>query len=175
MYDGVCNSPVARTFFWAQRVHCVLRTSSCVSHTRMAQAQVVSKRCLLHMYHNSASCLLYLIFHPSLQFLNIHFDITLSFHNLAVLSRPKSAGHAPLRTCIEKFGYLAKSDANIGYEPKKFDKITSVDSDTMLIDDLDLNEISDFSTHTTTLDCSVFSQCLNHLFPTFLMMILLFK
>ena len=31
------HSPVARTFFCAQRTHCVLRTSSCVSHTRMAQ------------------------------------------------------------------------------------------------------------------------------------------
>ena len=36
----------------------------------------------------------------------------LSVHNLAVLHRLKSAGHAPLRTWIEKFGYLAKSDAN---------------------------------------------------------------
>ena len=35
-----------------------------------------------------------------------------SVHNLAVLHRPKSAQHAPLRTCIEEFGYLAKSDAN---------------------------------------------------------------
>ena len=43
----------------------------------------------------------------------------LSVHNIAVLSRPESAGHAQLRTCIAKFGYLAKSDANTGYEPKK--------------------------------------------------------
>ena len=48
----------------------------------------------------------------------------------------------------EKFGYLAKSALNTGYEPKKFDKITSVDSDTMLIDDPDFNEISDFSKNT---------------------------
>ena len=31
------------------------------------------------------------------------------------------------------------------YEPNEFDKITSLDNDTMLIDDPDLNEISDFS------------------------------
>ena len=42
---------------------------------------------------------------------------------LVVLSRLKSVGHAPLRTCIAKFGHLAKSDANTGYEPKEFDKI----------------------------------------------------
>ena len=48
---------------------------SCVSHTRMAQAQVVSKRCLLHMYHTSSSCLVHLMFHPSLLFLCIRFDI----------------------------------------------------------------------------------------------------
>ena len=34
----VCtHSTVAHTFFCAQRAHCVLRTSSCVSHTRTAQ------------------------------------------------------------------------------------------------------------------------------------------
>ena len=66
-------------------------------------------------------------------------------HVLAVLTCPASARHAHLRTSSEKFGYLAKSALNTGFEPKKFDKITSVDSDTMLIDDPDLNEISDFS------------------------------
>ena len=64
---------------------------------------------------------------------------------LAVLSRPKSAGHAQLCTCIAKFGYLAKSDANTACEAKEFDKITSVDNDTMLIDDPDLDGISDLS------------------------------
>ena len=55
-------------------------------------------------------------------------------HVLAVLTCPESAGHAQLRTCIAKFGYLAKSDANTGYERKKFDKNTSVDDDTTLND-----------------------------------------
>ena len=65
-------------------------------------------------------------------------------HDLAVLSRPKSAGHAPLRTCIVKFGFLAKFGLTTGTEPKEFDKITSVDNDTMLINDPNHN-FSDFS------------------------------
>ena len=65
-------------------------------------------------------------------------------HDLAVLSRLKIAGHAPLRTCIAKFGYLAESDANTSYQPKKLDKNTSVDDDTMLINDPNHN-FSDFS------------------------------
>ena len=77
----------------------------------------------------------------------------------AELSRPKSAGHAPLRTCIEGFGYRTKSDANTGYEPNDFDKITFVDNDTMLINDPDHN-ISDFSTSTNeNTDNPMFSQC----------------
>ena len=46
----------------------------CVSHTRMTQAQVVSKRCLLHVYHTSPSCFLYLMSHPSLLFIDGHFE-----------------------------------------------------------------------------------------------------
>ena len=63
--------------------------------------------------------------HPSLLFPHGHFEInpdchlTDDPHVLSVLSRPESAGHAPLRTCIAKFGYLAESDANTGYEPKR--------------------------------------------------------
>ena len=37
-----------------------------------------------------------------------------------------------------------QSDANTGYEPKEFDKITSVNDDTMLINDPNHN-FSDFS------------------------------
>ena len=67
---------------------------------------------------------------------------------LAVLTCLESAGHAHFRTSSEKFGYLAKSALDTGYEPKKFVKITSVDSDTVLIDDPDVNQISDFSNNT---------------------------
>ena len=54
-----------------------------------------------------------------------------------------------------------------GYEPKEFDNI----GDTTPINDPNYDNISDFSkkTHARTLDCSVFSQCLNPLFRTFLM------
>ena len=100
--------------------------------------------------------------------LHLAFSISCLTHpccSLTVTSRPfltltstrscriylsKRAGHRHLRTSSEKFGYLAKSAFSTGYEPKKFDKITSVDSDTMLVDDPDLNEISDSSKNTHT-------------------------
>ena len=65
-----------------------------------------------------------------------------------MLTCPESAGHAQLRTSTEEFAFLAKSGLNTGYEPKEFDKIISVGCDTMLIDDPDLNEISDFTKNT---------------------------
>ena len=141
------HSPVARTFFCAQRTHCVLRTSSCVSHTRMAQGCL--KKCL-HMCRLSSSRL-HSHDSPILavpwRSLRDHSRLRLHWLRhpqvLAVLYRPESVGHAPLRTCIAKFGYLAKSDANTGCEPKKFDKITSVDDDKMLINDPNHN-FSDF-------------------------------
>ena len=55
----------------------------------------------------------HLMFHPSLLFLYIHFDITC----LSIFL-------PPLRTYITKFGELAKSDAHTIYEPKQSDKIT---------------------------------------------------
>ena len=90
--------------------------------------------------------------HPSLLFLHGHSrpqptttSLTISHpHDLALLSRPHRAGHTPPRTCIAKFGYLAKSGANTSYEPIEFDKVTSVDDDTMLISDPNHN-FSDFS------------------------------
>ena len=144
-------------------------------HTRMAQVSV--KKGCLHMCHTSPSRFLQSLLSPNLavlfRSLRDHFPVRTV---LAVLTCPQSAGHAHLRTSSEKFGYLAKSAFNTAYEPNEFDKITSVDSDTMLIDDPDLNEISDFSknTHEST-GLMVFSQGLNPLFRTFLMMILLFK
>ena len=152
---GRCtHSLVARTFFCAQRAHCVLRTSSCVSHTRMAPVSV--KRCFAHVSLISPCRLLPShdppIFAVPWRSLRDHSWLRLQSqshpHDLAVLSSVKSAGRAPLCTSIAKFGYLAKSDANTGYEPKEFDKITSVDDDATLINDPDLNEISDFSKNT---------------------------
>ena len=65
-----------------------------------------------------------------------------------MLTCPESAGHAQLRTSTDEFGYLAKSGLNTGYEPKEFDEIISVGCDAMLIDDPDLNGISDFTKST---------------------------
>ena len=81
------------------------------------------------------------MFHPSLLFLYTHFDITFQSTILPYLPVLKAED---TRNCIAMFGYLAKSDANTGYEPKKFDKNTSVDDDTTLINDPDHNT-SDFS------------------------------
>ena len=99
------------------------------------------------------ACSLLMIHPSSLLFLDGHLETTPDYEFtddpvhafLPYLLVQKNAGHAPLRTCIAKFGYFAaKSDANTGYEPKKFDKNTSVDDDTTLINDPDHNT-SDFS------------------------------
>ena len=121
-----------------------------VSHTSMAQ--VSWQRCLSRVCLCSLSRLLpshvLPIFAVPAKSLRDHSWQPLHWrsypHDLAVLSRPWSARHAPLRTCIAKFGYLAKSDANTGYEPKEFDKNTSVDDDATLINDPD-HGASDFS------------------------------
>ena len=88
-----------------------------------------------------------LMSHPSLLFCDGHFETILDFDvhtflpNIPVLKKRRACA-SPHED--EQFGYLAKSALNTGYEPNKFDKITSVDNDTMLIDDPNLNEISDF-------------------------------
>ena len=69
---------------------------ACHTHAWL-KLQVVSKRCLLHMYHTSPSCLLHLMSHPSLLFLDGHFETTLHFdvHTfLSYLLVLKCAGHA---------------------------------------------------------------------------------
>ena len=139
------HSPVARTFFCTQCLHSHSCTFSCVcTYTHDSSSSRVKKMFVAHV--SNLSILPSLSHVSPVSAVPVHpLRHPLSVHNLAVLSRPKSAGHAPLRNCIEKFGYLAKSDANTGDEPKKFDKITSVDSDTMHIDDPDLDEISGFS------------------------------
>ena len=57
--------------------------------------------------------------------------------HLAELSRRKSAGQAHSARGRAVFGYLAKFLPPTGYEPKEFDKITSVGNDTTLINDPD--------------------------------------
>ena len=62
-----------------------------------------------------------------------------------MLTCPKSAGHAHFRTSAEEFGYLADSTHSTGYEPKGFDKVTSLDGDMTPINDPNRDNISEFS------------------------------
>ena len=145
------HSPVARTFFCAQRAHCAhfVHSSACYTHARL---KFMKKVFVAHVSLISPSRRLPSDDSPVLAVpwrsprdqsrLRLHWRS--HPHDLAVLSRPKSAEHAPLRSCIAKFGYPARSDANTGYEPNEFDKITSVDDDKMLINDPNHN-FSNFS------------------------------
>ena len=89
--------------------------------------------------------------HPSLLFLDGHFETIPDFdvHTfLPCLPVLQAQGMRISARAARSLAIWPKSALNTGFEPKKFDKITSVDSDTMLIDDPDLNEISDFSKNT---------------------------
>ena len=149
VYDGVVvyvHSLVSRTFSAQSALTPYFAHFSCVSHTRMAQSvcrKVFACVSLLSISPSPFSCFTRLCCSFS-STLTSHF----SPHVLVVFSRPESAGHAPLRTRIAKFGNLAKSDANTGYEPNEFDKITSVDNDTTPINDPNYDDISDFSKNT---------------------------
>ena len=68
---GAHTHTVARTFFCAQRAHCVLRTSSCVSHTCMAQGHEKGVCTCVVSLHLPFSLLM---IHPSLLFLHGHFE-----------------------------------------------------------------------------------------------------
>ena len=81
------------------------------AHTRMAQ--VMSKRCLSHMSLSISPS-------PLSCFTRLCCSCTLTSTSRSCPSScPVSAGHAHLRTCTEKFGYLTKSDANTGRMSKK--------------------------------------------------------
>ena len=106
------HSLVARTFFCAQRAHCVLRTLLMrVTYTH--GSRFMKKRCLSRVCRFSPSRLLpshvSLVFAVPAHPLRHHVPV----HLLAALAGPKSAGHAQLRTCIAKFGYLAKSETQV--------------------------------------------------------------
>ena len=174
VYDGVyIHSLVARTFFCCT---VCLRTSAhlhACAHTRMAQVsakKVFAYVSFLSISPSPFSCLTHLLLSP---YDSLSLSTFPSTHSCRTYLSSKRRACAPPHE-DEKFGYLAMSALNTGYEPKKFDKITSVDSDTMLIE-TSMKSPTSRKTHTRTLDCSVFSQCLNPLFRTFLMMILLFK
>ena len=65
-------------------------------------------------------------------------------HVLAVFSCPKSAGHAHLRTRTRSLAIWPSPPSTQVMSRNEFDKITSVNNDTMLINDLNHN-FSDFS------------------------------
>ena len=113
-----------------------------------------------------------LMFHPpSLLFPHGHFDTMFpSAPSSSSVTRPRSAGQAHPRTCADPTHLR-------GYEPKEFDKISSVDGDTTPINDPDHDSISDFSktTRENTGLFVVFPQCLKPLFRTFLRVTLLFR
>ena len=114
------------------------------SRTRVAQgvcsAQVIPLRLALSipMFHP-----------PSLRFPDGHIETTFptstSSSSLQNFARPERAGQAHFRTSGEEFGDLADPTHSTGCEPKEFDKITSVDSDTTPINDPNHDSISNFS------------------------------
>ena len=141
------HSPVARTFFCAQRAHCVLRTLLMrITHTHGSS---VCKKVF--------ACVSYLSISPSLShvspvFCRLRTTLSLSRlsrpHVLAVFTCPKSAGHAHLRTRTRSLAIWPSPPSTQVVSPNEFDKITSVANDTMLINDLNHN-FSDFAkTHT---------------------------
>ena len=152
----------------------VARTSSCVSHTRMAQ--VSWKKGVCHMsvfvlYFAFSS----LMFHPSLLFLYIHFDITFQSTILLYFSVQKAQD-------TRNAAFASRSLAT--WPSQMQTQVMSLPSLTRIIPWM-MTRCSS-TTQTTisptsrkprarTLDNSVFPQCLNPLFRTFLMMILLFK
>ena len=110
------------------------------TRTRMAQGVCSAHVISLHL------TLSILMFHPSLLFPHGHFDTSFpSAPSLPNCSRSESAGQAHFRTSGGEFGYLADPAHSTGYEPKEFDKITSADGDTTLINDPNFDNISDFS------------------------------
>ena len=148
------HSPVARTFFWCTHTPCILHTSSCVSHTRMAQVSV-KKKCL-HMCRFSPSRLHppFLVIHPSLLFPHGHFETTPDydftddsdihkFLSYFPVLKPQDMRHsAPASRSLATWPSQMQTQV---MSPKSSTRsITSADSDTVLINDLNHN-FSNFS------------------------------
>ena len=99
------HSPVARTFFCCTVLSAHIRTSSCVcTYTHGSSSSRVKKVFVAHV-----SCLLYLMFHPSLLFLYIHFDIPFQSTILPYCPVLKAQDK---RHSAHASRSLAKSDAN---------------------------------------------------------------
>ena len=144
VYGGRCTyTHLLYAHFSAQSAFTAYFAHLHACHTR-AWLKCHEKRCLSHECLRSLSRFLQPHVSPVTAVLVHPLRHPFSVHNLAVLSRPKNAGHAQRRICIAKFDYLAESDANTGNEPNEFDKNNSVDDDTVLINDPNHN-FSDFS------------------------------
>ena len=139
-----------------QNVKCV-HTLTCCTHIFSAQSTLTASFCTLLMRvtytHGSSSshvkegvcctCIipLHLAFsslmsHPFLLFLDGHFETIPDFDVHTFLPYVPVLQAQGMRISARAArSVAAKSALNTVYEPKKFDKITSVDSDTMLIDD----------------------------------------
>ena len=156
--------------------HCAYISHILVRVTHMHDSRVSAVRMSSSLCHLTFSLLM---FHPSLLllFLDRHFktfpdldDLTdVSVH--AILPNFPDLKKAQVKRTPhedQEFGYLADSTHSTGKEPKEFDKIASVDDDATLINDQN-HSISDFSKTTNeNTSQSVFPQCLNPLFCTFL-------
>ena len=153
-----------------------LRTFLCVLHTCMAQGCL---QCACR-HRSVISPSPFLMFHPSLLLSSLlfpdgHFETSPDYdlddltdfdvHDFLPNFPDLKAQVKRTPPVDELFGYLAKSALNTSYEPKEFDWNTFTDDDATNINDPD-HDISDLSK--TTLDNSVFTQCLNSLFCTFL-------
>ena len=174
--DGSVHTLTCCTYiFWCTYTARTLRTFLCVLHTCMAQGCL---QCACHFSLDSPSpfscftrpcfclprCSLTVTSRPLPTTTSLTLTSTTSHRIFPTWKRRSSA----LRTRTSCLAIWPSPPSTGGYEPKKFDKITSVDNDTTLTDDPD-HDIYDFSKITgKTLDNSVFPQCLNSLFRTFL-------
>ena len=160
---GVHTLTCCSHIFCAQRDHCVLRTSSCVSHTHGSRSW---KRCLLHAHvvpldfshvsPVSVCCFCTVTSRPTLP---TH-PSTRSGRTFPAQKRGSSA----LRTRTSSLATWPRPSSSQVYEPKEFDKITFVHVDTPPINDPDHN-MSDFSKTTRE---NTGHSVLNPLFCTFL-------
>ena len=128
------------------RTHIFFAHFPCVTYRHRAHAWLkVFAVCMSYL-----SALSILMFHPSSMLSpHGHFDTTFpSAPSSSSFTRPRSAGQAHVRTSAREFGYLADPTHSTGYEPKEFDKTTSVDGDTTPINGPNNDSISDFSKNT---------------------------
>ena len=148
--DGVCtHTHLLHAHFsgvHTLRVH-FAHSYACYTHAWLKVSAVRMSSSLCHLTFSL------LMFHPSLLllFLDGHFETSPDYDLTDFDVHDFLPNFSDLRAQVkrtphedEEFGHLADSTHSTGYEPKKFDKNTSVDEDTTLIDDPDHNT-SDFS------------------------------